>query len=92
MSKQNEEKEKLTEETEITVTFNLPQNVKDFLTSYSQLLKYESLEDFLKEDIQYYFSEEAVANRDDVYFSNDIVEEIMKRHDLVEKKKETTIK
>jgi len=86
MSKQNEEKEKLTEETEITVTFNLPQNVKDFLTSYSQLLKYESLEDFLKEELQYYFSKDAVANRGDVYFSDDVVDQIMERHSLAEKK------
>ena len=75
---------------EITVTFNLSQNVKDFLTSYSQLLKYKSLEDFLREELEYYYCDKAVANRGDVYFGNDEVDEIMKRHNLAEKKEAAT--
>jgi len=65
-----------------TVTFSLPKNVDDFLVAYAKLLKYKSVEDFLKEEIQWHFDEESVNGRFDIYFDRDTLEEIERRYGL----------
>lgn len=69
----------------VTVTFSMPENVKEFLTCYSQLLKYPSLEAFLKEELQDYYREMVVADRHDYYFQSNVIFEMLRRHGLMEK-------
>ena len=56
---------------ERTVTFTLPKNVDEFLTAYAKLLKCESVEEFLREEIQQHFSAENIECLLESYFDND---------------------
>lgn len=71
---------------ERTVTVSLPKNIDAFLVAYAKLLRYKSVEDFLKEEIELHFDEEGVRNRFDVYFDNNIMEEIQRRYGLTKEK------
>lgn len=54
-----------------TVTFSLPKNLDDFYVAYAQLLKYKSVEDFLKEEIEWHIGiKNVVDNLEILFFSN----------------------
>jgi len=71
---------------ERTVTFSLSPNVDEFLKAYAQLLKYKSVEDFLKEELQYLFDKDVVKDRFNIYFGNEVTDEILRRYNFIAKK------
>jgi len=68
--------------TERTVTISLPKNLDEFYMAYAQLLKYKSVEDFLKEEIEWHIGIKNVVDNLEILFDGNIVDQIAEVYGL----------
>jgi len=67
---------------ERTVTATLPKNLDEFYVAYAKLLKYKSVEDFLKEEIEWHIGKENVKNNLEIFFDDNALDQIAEVYDL----------
>jgi len=67
---------------ERTVTISLPKNLDEFYAAYAQLLKYKSVEDFLKEEIEWHIGIQNVRDNLEIFFDDNVIDQIAEEYDL----------